>query len=197
LIAPRGLLCDFQSFRCSSVTGAEIVKRYAYRTSTRELAERCCLSEILIIGYGNLLCGDDGVGVHAAHELERYFHGDPEIRVLAAQQLTPEMADDLAACRCALFLDASSSEEPGAIHSARVRPKSDDGPFIHHLSPGSLLASAEKLYGKQPEAICITVGGFSFEPGDGLSPRVQLGLMALIREACTLVSEWQRRSSNG
>jgi hydrogenase maturation protease len=151
------------------------------------------LPEILIIGYGNLLCGDDAVGVHAARELERFFDGDPQVGVVAAQQLTPEMADSVAASSFVLFLDASRSDEPGEISCKRVHPHSEHGSFVHHLSPESLLATAETLYRKVPEAICITVGGSSFEIGDGLSPRVQLRLTELIREACARISEKKRR----
>ena len=58
----------------------------------------------LIIGYGNLLRGDDAVGCRAAYKLEQRFHGDPDVEVIAAQQLTPEMADDIARHSFVLFL---------------------------------------------------------------------------------------------
>jgi len=152
------------------------------------------MPEILIIGYGNRLCGDDGVGVQAAHELERHFAGDPGVRVVTSQQLTPEMADDMAACGLVLFLDASGAEEAGEIRSFRVEPCTHDGCFVHHLSPGALLASVAKLYEKAPQAMCITVSGCGFAVGDGLSPRVQLSLAEVVREARAIIAEWQRKN---
>ena len=76
----------------------------------------------LIIGYGNLLRGDDAVGCHAAHELEQHYRDDPEVEVIATQQLTPEMAEDVSRCGFVLFLDASSAEKPGTIRQSRVLP---------------------------------------------------------------------------
>ncbi len=67
------------------------------------------MTETLIIGYGNLLRGDDAVGCHAAHELEQHYRDDPEVEVIATQQLTPEMAEDVSRCGLVLFLDASSA----------------------------------------------------------------------------------------
>ena len=67
----------------------------------------------LIIGYGNLLRGDDAVGCRAAYELEQLFRDDPDVEVIASQQLTPEMADDVAGSDFVLFLDAATGEDAG------------------------------------------------------------------------------------
>ena len=51
--------------------------------------------------------GDDAIGCHAARALEQHFWNDPDVEVMAAQQLTPEMADDVSQREFVLFLDAS------------------------------------------------------------------------------------------
>ena len=61
----------------------------------------------LIIGYGNPMRGDDAIGCHAARELEQHFWNDPTVEVMATQQLTPEMVDDILQRDFVLFLDAS------------------------------------------------------------------------------------------
>ena len=48
----------------------------------------------LIIGYGNDLRSDDGAGIRAATMIAAR---DLAARVIACQQLTPELADDIAA----------------------------------------------------------------------------------------------------
>ncbi len=57
----------------------------------------------LVIGLGNSLRGDDGVGCWLAQRAERWL---PAERVRAVRQLTPELADDLAAAGRVLFIDA-------------------------------------------------------------------------------------------
>jgi hydrogenase maturation protease len=137
----------------------------------------------LIIGYGNLLRGDDAVGCHAAHELEQHYRDDPAVEVIATQQLTPEMAEDVSRCGLVLFLDASSAEEPGTIRQTRVWPGNGPGGFTHQLTPSSLLSAAQQLYGDTPEAVCITLQGWSFEVGNRLSDDARLRLPEFVRQA--------------
>jgi Ni,Fe-hydrogenase maturation factor len=54
-------------------------------------------SAILVIGYGNELRGDDAIGQWVA-------------RAVAAHQLTPELAEDLAHTDYAVFVDAYRAE---------------------------------------------------------------------------------------
>ena len=75
---------------------------------------------MLIIGYGNSLRGDDNVGCHVAQMLDRHYDGDPDVRVIGSHQLTPEMAEDIAASEFVLFLDAAAGEPAGKIKAATV-----------------------------------------------------------------------------
>ena len=153
----------------------------------------------MIIGYGNPMRGDDGVGCHAARLLEEHFWDDPDVEVVAAQQLTPEMADDVSTRDFVLFLDASSGEPPGTIKRCTVSPEPGPGGFSHHLTPASLLAAAEQLYGDAPYAMCITMAGSSFELGQKMSEIATRSLPTLIRLAQEAVdthrSKARRRSS--
>ncbi len=149
----------------------------------------------LIIGYGNLLRSDDAVGCHAAHELEQHYRDDPEVEVIATQQLTPEMAEDVSRCGFVLFLDASSAEQPGAIRQNRVLPGNAPGGFTHQLTPSSLLSAAQQLYGDAPEAICITLEGWSFEVGNRLSDGAQLRFPELVSQAQAVVESYRPQNS--
>jgi hydrogenase maturation protease len=72
----------------------------------------------LVIGYGNTLRRDDGVGVRVAELLAV----DPRMEgadILAVHQLTPELAIDVGEATLVVFVDADPSVEPGAVE---VRP---------------------------------------------------------------------------
>lgn len=150
------------------------------------------MPETLIIGYGNPLRGDDGAGCHAAHELKRIFHDDPDVEVIAAQQLTPEMAEDVARSKFILFIDAALGDRPGAIRQMRVAPEPGPAGFTHHLTPSSLLSAAEQLYGDAPMAMVVTLAGWSFELGDKLSAGVARRLPELVRLAKGIVRNHPR-----
>jgi hypothetical protein len=56
--------------------------------------EKAVETEILVIGYGNTLRGDDGVGPRVAEAIEEL--NLPGVRTLVCQLLTPEFADPIA-----------------------------------------------------------------------------------------------------
>lgn len=144
---------------------------------------------ILIIGYGNVLRGDDAVGVHAARELERQFREDPEIEIIACQQLMPEMAEDISGSELVIFLDASCTEEPGTVRCRQVSAGFSPGAgYSHEFSPESLVSAAEQLYGDVPNAVSITLTGFSFDMGGKLSRAAQLRLPELVRKAREVIT---------
>ena len=152
------------------------------------------MSRILIIGYGNVLRADDGAGYRAAEELQRHYRDDPEVRVFAAHQLTPEMAAEISSNDFVMFLDASSEAEPGKIWQVAVSPEATLSGFTHQLTPASLLSAAEKLYGHAPEAVCISMAGWSFNLDDKLSRRAKMLLPVFISQA-KQAAESHRRAS--
>ena len=146
---------------------------------------------ILIIGYGNVLRGDDGVGIHVARELERQFHEDPEVEIVACQQLTPEMAEDISGSELVIFLDAAHGDEPGTVRCRQVRADALLG-YTHDVTAEALVSAAEQLYGEVPKAFSITLSGFSFEMGSKLSRAAQLHLPELVRRTREVITSHRK-----
>ncbi|MGA2594502.1 MAG: hydrogenase maturation protease [Bryobacteraceae bacterium] len=121
----------------------------------------------LVIGYGNALCRDDGVGLFVAQHIEP----SPNLRVIACQQLTPELAEPVSQADCVIFVDAHAEIPAGEIVVQSIEPRKS--PLIHQLDAGTLLAWSRKLYGRAPEAVLVGIGGESFDLGEGLSPAVE------------------------
>lgn len=142
---------------------------------------------ILIIGYGNPLRGDDGLGWRAAERLAVEW---PEAQTLTCQQLTPELAEPISRAARVVFLDAAAHGPPGSIHEQPLQPDaSAPASFTHHVIPGVLLALSEKLFGHLPEAVLFSVAGESFDFGQALSPPVEAALPEVIRR----VRAWAQR----
>ena len=126
---------------------------------------------VLVIGYGNPLRTDDGVGGRVAQVLLK--ESSSKVRVEFAHQLLPEMAAWIAEADYVLFIDASGDSAPGRIQSRAVCPEeTHTASMTHHFSPQGLLADARDLFGRCPEAVVVSVGGGSFEHGEGLSKEV-------------------------
>jgi hydrogenase maturation protease len=137
---------------------------------------------LLVIGYGNPLRGDDGVGWRAAERLAQDAAARPGLEVIACQQLTPELAESLSHADRAVFIDAAAEGVPGAVSREVVEP-ADPGPeaFSHHLEPAGLLGMAQALYGHCPDARLITVVGERFDYSETLSPGVAAALDSVLQ----------------
>lgn len=144
------------------------------------------MARVLIIGYGNRLRGDDGLGWHAAERL-RELAPDRGVQIVAAHQLAPEMAEEVSGAELVLFLDSREGGTPGQFRQEEVQPAARDrGAVSHHLAPSELLDLALRVYGKCPQAMLLSLSGAQFEHGDGLSGPVQAalpGYLAAILEA--------------
>lgn len=147
------------------------------------------MARTIILGYGNPMREDDGAGMVAAERLRERFAGDPDVRVVAAQQLTPELAPELAEYDRAVFIDASAELKPGWVSLDEVKPAALDHALTHHLNPPALLAMARELYGNAPRAWLITVGGKYFSVGHDLSTPVARALVQCIDHAAQLVEQ--------
>jgi hydrogenase maturation protease len=152
------------------------------------------LPKVLIIGYGNSLRSDDNVGCHVAQMLERHYDGDSDVRVIGSHQLTPEMAEDIAASEFVLFLDAAAGDTVGKIGVAPVNSKPGPASFAHHLDPALLLAAAMELYGSAPRAQLLTIVASAFEMGTHLSPAITRRLPEFFQQAQAIV-ELNRHSA--
>jgi hydrogenase maturation protease len=148
------------------------------------------MNGVLIIGYGNPLRGDDGVGFHAAGLLAV----DPRLRdaeVLAGQQLTPELAEDVAGASMVILVDAAvGTGEPGAISVRRVDGDHVGGPSLtHSVDPAVLAELAGSLYGRVPPMLLVSVEAVSVEPGGRLSRPVARALPEVVATVTRLVEE--------
>ncbi len=135
------------------------------------------MRHILIVGYGNPLRCDDGLGWRAAEALSRSLPF-PEIEVVIRHQLTPELADNLRHADLIFFIDAAQDGRPGELTCAPVTLR----PGVvrsHQLSPAGLLALAQQLYGATPRAFAISLCGECFDHGATLSATVEASLPKL------------------
>ncbi|HMD75817.1 MAG TPA: hydrogenase maturation protease [Terracidiphilus sp.] len=141
----------------------------------------------LILACGNTLRGDDGVGPWLAEWAERRFAGQAGVRVVARQQWTPDLAEDIARAESVLFIDCSLDSAPGSVNLAPVVPApAGRGHSTHHLDAPELLALARELYDSLPRnAHLLTIGAASIELGEAFSPAVTDALP----QTCRLIEE--------
>ena len=147
--------------------------------------------EILVLGYGSSLRSDDSVGPRAAAAIAR--RALPGVRATATAQLTPELAESVAAARFVVFVDAGRAPAGARVRARRIEAAPAVSALAHVSTPEGLLALAQALFGARPRAWLVTVPGTDFAVGEGLSPRAQTGLDAALRTIATLVRRAAKR----
>lgn len=130
----------------------------------------------LVIGYGNTLRGDDGVGPLAAEQVQRWKL--PHVTAISCHQLTPELAEAARHADAVVFVDAlAPNPEPRALRFEQLQELPSPSYSPHQVScPCSLLALTRDLYQATPDGWIVGIPGESFEHGGDLSPRAALHL---------------------
>ena len=128
----------------------------------------------LVIGYGNPLRSDDGLGWAVADRLAARF--SPETTgVMTVHQLMPEMAEQVSGAGVVYFVDAAAAGRAGTWNCAKIETAgANDGNALgHHFEPAGLLAYAGAVFGGTPEAYLVSVAGGSFKCSETLSQEVE------------------------
>jgi len=134
-------------------------------------------TRLLVIGYGNELRRDDGVGPRAARAVAAWQL--PGVEGVAAHQLTPELAERIGEAERVVFVDAGQGD---IVLVRPVGPGRTAQALGHTGDPRELLALAEALYGYHPEAWLITLPAPELGFGEGLSAAAEHGLAEALRE---------------
>ena len=153
---------------------------------------------IAILGVGNILLKDEGIGVRVVRELEQEYTFEPEIALIDGGTDGPHLTSLVADFDEIIVIDAvEGGEKPGSLYRFTLDQISFDIPThlsIHQM--GVLEALNEvKLLGKKPEVTFIGVEPEDISPwGMDLSPVIE----EKIPEIITLVlKELSERGING
>ena len=113
---------------------------------------------LLILGLGNLLCSDDGLGAVAVDELQRKFDSPPGVAILDGGTLGLSLLPYVRQAAAAILVDAIHADRvPGSFVRLEGR---DVGPAVlhrlsvHQVGVADLLDGAQWL-GEYPERVVL------------------------------------------
>ena len=148
------------------------------------------MAKILVIGYGNPLRADDGLGCHVARQIAHHLRGDERVTVIPCHQLGPETAEEIAAAEFVIFVDATTEGEPGTITQTTVVPDTGFiGKMGEQMTPAYLLAAAKEIHGSCPPAVLFNMAGWCFEFGEHMSVIVNERFHALVQMVEKTIAE--------
>ena len=127
---------------------------------------------LLVIGYGNTLRRDDGVGPKVVEALAALQL--PGVQTLICQQLSPEHADPISRADTVVFVDAAV-DAPKGVQWRRLAPSASAQLMAHAADPRTILALARDVFGHTPCAWWLTIPAVAMGFGEDLSPVAQRG----------------------
>jgi hydrogenase maturation protease len=148
---------------------------------------------ILVLGVGNPLLGDEGLGLQAIHDLERTYQFPPEVRFLDGGTAGLSLLPEVTAAERLLVVDAlETGAVPGTVVSldesafsgARRSPM---GP--HEIGVQELLAAA-RFHGGPKETVLLGIVPERMELGVGLSSSVAKSLPDLMAAVMDRLASW-------
>jgi hydrogenase maturation protease len=144
---------------------------------------------IIVLGVGNILLTDEGVGVRAVEKLQLDFDLPAEVVVIDGGTTGMEMLEDLSNADHIIIIDAvRSGNAPASI----IRLADEQVPVFfktklspHQIGLSDVLATLE-LLGEQPGGVTVIgVEPVSLDTGMKLSPQVEAVMPELVQLVVT------------
>lgn len=144
----------------------------------------------VVLGVGNILYGDEGIGAYAAHALARCFRFAPEVEVVDGATLGFDMIDLFTGSSSMIVLDALAADaEPGSIFRLPADKLRQLGPEFrptaHEVDPLHILRMAP-LFCDPPELVLIGIVPSTTNIAVGLGPTLEAAFGDFVE---TVVSE--------
>lgn len=142
--------------------------------------------ELAIVGIGNELVTDDGVGPRLVAAMDSLPEMPPPgVRLVNAGTTGFLALEAMSGCERAIVVDAiETGADPGTVHQYRCREGGFEGPIpdmtMHDVSFTEALCFARDVYDLPDDVLILGVEPGSLRTGFGLSEPVELAIPKLI-----------------
>jgi len=152
----------------------------------------------LVLGIGNTLLSDEGIGVHVVTFLRQHHGTMPEVGFLDGGTLSYALADDIARARNLIVVDAARmGEAPGTVRcfvdGAMDRYLAAAHGSVHEVGLGDLLDIARLTETLPERRALIGIEPESLDWGDQPTPKVAAAIQPAAREVLELLQQWNEK----
>ena len=157
-------------------------------------------SDTMVVGVGNTILCDDGVGVHAARLLQSDPRVPAGVEILDGGTLGLELVPYVSDASRILFLDAvNSGSAPGT--PVRMTGKGllglSGGWSVHQLGVANLIAVLALASTKPQDIVVLGVQPANTDWGTSLISAVEASLPQLVEAALAQLRQWQESAHDG
>ncbi len=129
-------------------------------------------TNLLVIGVGNTLRQDDGVGINLVRRLKSCF--PPGLNCIEVYEPDIILAQEIAGFDNLLIVDAVVAEDDKPYRIIPIKPAKSfipSGGFVTHIFDWStILATSKELFAGNPDTKVLGVSAFNFGFSESLSP---------------------------
>ena len=156
--------------------------------------------DVTVLGLGNILLSDDGVGVHVAHRLAMNSGSHQGMRVFDGGTLGFRLVDALTRSDCVLIVDAALlGERAGAMRLLESQELLDhvsrSGRMSAHEAGLADLLTLARLEGWAPKHLALLgIQPLCIDWGDALSETLAQSVPAACRQVTEKVQSWQAQA---
>ena len=139
---------------------------------------------LLILGLGNVLCGDDGLGVAALARLDRRYRLPERVEMLDGGTLGLSLLHHVRSADALLLVDAIRSDGPPGtlvrLEGDDVAPAVETRLSVHQIGVADLLDGLRWTDSSPSRIVLVGLVPESLELELGLSPAVERALDTLV-----------------
>ncbi len=115
-------------------------------------------NDVLVLGLGNVLLGDDGIGAAAVARVERDYRIPRGVRVMEGGTLGLSLLDEIAETRHLILVDAVAAGAPAGtlvrLDGAELMDAVRERLSVHQVGVADLLDAA-RLIGRYPQSVLL------------------------------------------
>ncbi len=157
-------------------------------------------STVTVLGLGNILMSDEGVGVHVVNEFQERYAVPEYVEIIDGGAAGLDLIPFIEGKERVLMVDAVNFDrEPGFIgmlENEEIPARLTSKVSMHHLGLMDVL-SIVRLSGKYPKDVCIIgIQPKSLELGLAMTPEVSGKKELLITLVADKLREWNITSSS-
>lgn len=154
-------------------------------------------AKYLVLGVGNTLLTDDGIGVHIAESLRSRPELSSQINILDGGTLGLSLLPDIEDAAGLIVVDAAEiGETPGTMrvfeNSEMDRQLSGKKRTVHEVAVADLLAAATMTGAKPAERVLIAIQPATTEWGLEPTPEVLSAVPGAIDAITSVIERWSQ-----
>jgi len=152
-------------------------------------------SEVVVLGLGNILMEDEGIGVHAVRYLEENYQFQPEIEIVDGGTSGLDLLPFFGPEKSILIVDAVNFDlEPGTVgvlEDDAILAQLDPKISMHHLGLSDLISVAELIDRKAKRMTLLGIQPKSMENLDlEMTDTIKAVFNKVIENALRILQEW-------